>query len=448
MSHQLFGTDGIRGVANEYPITPEVALRIGRAVARVLQASGHRRHKVVIGKDTRLSGYMLETAITSGLVSEGSRVLLTGPAPTPAVAHLTRSMNCDAGIMLTASHNPYQDNGIKIFGPDGFKLCDDLELEIEKLILADDLPHPGSDLGKAIRIDDAMGGYIEFTKSAVGSGSLNGLKVVIDCANGAGYHVGPLIFEELGAEVIKLSNDPNGLNINEGCGALHPENAAAKVREVGADVGICLDGDADRVIFCDENGEVVHGDRVLCLCAKALNEQGKLNGKTLVATVMSNLGLRDALSAEGISLEITGVGDRLVLERMRKDGFNLGGENSGHIIYSDYATTGDGIMSALMLLAMMREKQVTLSKLADCMDIYPQVLLGLDVTEKPPIETIPEVHGAIQSAETAFGDDGRVLVRYSGTEKKIRVLTECSNAELAQTQADAIAAAIRSTIGT
>jgi len=350
--------------------------------------------------------------------------------------------------MLTASHNPYQDNGIKIFGPDGFKLCDDLELEIEKLILADDLPHPGSDLGKAIRIDDAMGRYIEFTKSAVGSGSLNGLKVVIDCANGAGYHVGPLIFEELGAEVIKLSNDPNGLNINEGCGALHPENAAAKVREVGADVGICLDGDADRVIFCDENGEVVHGDRVLCLCAKALNEQGKLNGKTLVATVMSNLGLRDALSAEGISLEITGVGDRLVLERMRKDGFNLGGENSGHIIYSDYATTGDGIMSALMLLAMMREKQVTLSKLADCMDIYPQVLLGLDVTEKPPIETIPEVHGAIQSAETAFGDDGRVLVRYSGTEKKIRVLTECSNAELAQTQADAIAAAIRSTIGT
>ena len=448
MSHQLFGTDGIRGVANEYPITPEVALRIGRAVARVLQASGHRRHKVVIGKDTRLSGYMLETAITSGLVSEGSRVLLTGPAPTPAVAHPTRSMNCDAGIMLTASHNPYQDNGIKIFGPDGFKLCDDLELEIEKLILADDLPHPGSDLGKAIRIDDAMGRYIEFTKSAVGSGSLNGLKVVIDCANGAGYHVGPLIFEELGAEVIKLSNDPNGLNINEGCGALHPENAAAKVREVGADVGICLDGDADRVIFCDENGEVVHGDRVLCLCAKALNEQGKLNGKTLVATVMSNLGLRDALSAEGISLEITGVGDRLVLERMRKDGFNLGGENSGHIIYSDYATTGDGIMSALMLLAMMREKQVTLSKLADCMDIYPQVLLGLDVTEKPPIETIPEVHGAIQSAETAFGDDGRVLVRYSGTEKKIRVLTECSNAELAQTQADAIAAAIRSTIGT
>ena len=448
MSHQLFGTDGIRGVANEYPITPEVALRIGRAVARVLQASGHRRHKVVIGKDTRLSGYMLETAITSGLVSEGSRVLLTGPAPTPAVAHLTRSMNCDAGIMLTASHNPYQDNGIKIFGPDAFKLCDDLELEIEKLILADDLPHPGSDLGKAIRIDDAMGRYIEFTKSAVGSGSLNGLKVVIDCANGAGYHVGPLIFEELGAEVIKLSNDPNGLNINEGCGALHPENAAAKVREVGADVGICLDGDADRVIFCDENGEVVHGDRVLCLCAKALNEQGKLNGKTLVATVMSNLGLRDALSAEGISLEITGVGDRLVLERMRKDGFNLGGENSGHIIYSDYATTGDGIMSALMLLAMMREKQVTLSKLADCMDIYPQVLLGLDVTEKPPIETIPEVHGAIQSAETAFGDDGRVLVRYSGTEKKIRVLTECSNAELAQTQADAIAAAIRSTIGT
>ncbi|MFK7909077.1 MAG: phosphoglucosamine mutase [Akkermansiaceae bacterium] len=447
MSHELFGTDGIRGVANEFPITPEVALRIGRAVARVLQADGHRRHKVVIGKDTRLSGYMLETAITSGLVSEGSRVLLTGPAPTPAVAHLTRSMNCDAGIMLTASHNPYQDNGIKIFGRDGFKLSDELELEIEKMILADELPHPTVDLGKAIRIDDAMGRYIEFTKNAVGAGSLRGLKVVIDCANGAGYHVGPLIFEELGAEVIKMSVHPDGRNINEGCGALHPEMAAAKVKETGAHVGICFDGDADRVIFCDENGQVIEGDRVLCLCAKALKAKGMLKGNTLVATVMSNLGMRDALEADGISLETTDVGDRAVLERMREKGFNLGGENSGHIIYSDYATTGDGIMSALMLLSMMREKQTTLSQLADCMVSYPQVLLGLDVTEKPPIETIPEVHTAIQAAENAFADKGRVLVRYSGTERKIRVLTECADAELAKTQADAIAAAIQQTIG-
>lgn len=447
MSHQLFGTDGIRGIANQWPITPEVALRIGRAVARVLQADGHKRHKVVIGKDTRLSGYMLETAITSGLVSEGSRVLLTGPAPTPAVAHLTRSMNCDAGIMLTASHNPYQDNGIKIFGRDGYKLSDELELEIEKMILADELPQPTGDLGKAIRIDDAMGRYIEFTKNAVGANSLRGVKVVVDCANGAAYHVGPLIFEELGAEVIKLSTRPDGKNINEGCGALHPEDAAAAVKKHGADVGICFDGDADRVIFCDANGQVIDGDRVLCLCAKALKEQGKLKGDTLVATVMSNLGLRDALAADGITLETTGVGDRLVLERMREKGYNLGGENSGHIIYSDYATTGDGIMSALMVLSLMREKQTPLAELADCMQIYPQVLLGMDVNDKPPIETIPEIHTAIQNAEAAFADKGRVLVRYSGTERKIRVLTECSDAQLAQEQADLIATAIQQTIG-
>ena len=447
MSHQLFGTDGIRGIANQWPITPEVALRIGRAVARVLQADGHQRHKVVIGKDTRLSGYMLETAITSGLVSEGSRVLLTGPAPTPAVAHLTRSMNCDAGIMLTASHNPYQDNGIKIFGRDGYKLSDELELKIEKMILADDLPHPTGDLGKAIRIDDAMGRYIEFTKNAVGANSLRGVKVVVDCANGAAYHVGPLIFEELGADIIKLSTRPDGKNINEDCGALHPEDAAAAVKKHGADVGICFDGDADRVIFCDANGQVIDGDRVLCLCAKALKEKGKLKGDTLVATVMSNLGLRDALAADGITLETTGVGDRLVLERMREKGYNLGGENSGHIIYSDYATTGDGIMSALMVLSLMREKQTPLAELADCMQIYPQVLLGMDVNDKPPIETIPEIHTAIQNAEAAFADKGRVLVRYSGTERKIRVLTECSDAQLAQNQADLIAAAIQQTIG-
>lgn len=447
MSNQLFGTDGIRGIANEFPITPEVALRIGRAVARLLQSDGHKRHKVVIGKDTRLSGYMLETAITSGLVSEGSRVLLTGPAPTPAVAHLTRSMNCDAGIMLTASHNPYQDNGIKIFGRDGFKLGDELEQQIEKMIVAKELPHPDGDLGKAIRIEDAMGRYIEFTKNAVGANSLKGLKVVVDCANGAGYYVGPLIFEELGAEVIKMSVHPDGRNINENCGALHPENAAAKVKETGADVGICFDGDADRVIFCDENGGIIDGDRVLCLCAKALNEQGKLNGSTLVTTVMSNLGLRDTLAADGITLETTGVGDRHVLERMRDKGYNLGGENSGHIIYSDYATTGDGIMSALMLLSMMRKKQTTLSALADCMECYPQVLLGLDVSEKPPIESLPEVHAAIQAAKAAFADKGRVFVRYSGTERKIRVLTECMDASLAQTHAELIAAAIQQTIG-
>jgi len=447
MSSKLFGTDGIRGIANQWPITPEVALRIGRVVARVLQSDEKKQHKVVIGKDTRLSGYMLETALTSGLVSEGSQVLLTGPAPTPAVAHLTRSMGCDAGIMLTASHNPYQDNGIKIFGPDGFKLDDQLEQEIERLILADQLPQPKGDLGKAIHIDDAIGRYIEFAKNAVGANSLHGLKVVVDCAHGAGYHVAPMILEELGAEVTKLSVHPDGENINAGVGALHPEHAARTVIDHGADVGICLDGDADRVIFCDEKGNVIDGDRVLCLCAKALKAQGKLKGDTLVATVMSNLGLRDALLKDGIALETTGVGDRLVIERMREKGFNLGGENSGHIIYSDHTTTGDGIMSALMVLSMMREQKVSMSTLADCMNSYPQVLLGIDVKEKPPIENIQEIHHAIETAETAFAEKGRVFVRYSGTEKKIRVLTECSDAQLAQTQADLIATAIKTTIG-
>lgn len=447
MNAQLFGTDGIRGVANQWPITPEVALRIGRAVARILPSNGGKQHKVVIGKDTRLSGYMLETALASGLISEGSQVLLTGPAPTPAIAHLTRSMGCDAGIMLTASHNPYQDNGIKIFGRDGFKLSDELELEVEKIILADELPQPEADLGKAVRIDDATGRYIEFAKHAAGADALQGLKVVVDCANGAGYHVAPLILEELGAEIIQLAVHPDGKNINEGVGALHPKIAAETVLANGADVGICLDGDADRVIFCDEKGQTISGDRVLCLCAKYLKSKGKLKGDTLVATVMSNLGLRDALLADGIKLETTGVGDRLVIERMREKGFNLGGENSGHIIYSDHATTGDGIMSALMVLSMMREQGTSMSTLADCMESYPQVLLGIDVKEKPPIEDIPEVHQAIQNAEKTFADKGRIFVRYSGTERKIRVLTECMDAELAQTQAELVATAIKATIG-
>ena len=270
---QLFGTDGIRGIANQFPITPEVALRIGRAIARILKAQIPGQHKVVIGKDTRVSGYMLETALTSGLVSEGARVLLTGPVPTPAVAHLTRSMACDAGIMLTASHNPYQDNGIKIFGPDGFKLNDSLEEQIEAMILDESLPpSPDSKIGKAVRIDDATGRYIEFAKSSIGDQSLKGLKVIVDCAHGAGYILGPLIFEELGAEVVKIGTAPDGYNINQGVGSLHPEQAAELVKASGADLGICLDGDADRVIFVDENGDVVSGDRILCLCAKAPKE--------------------------------------------------------------------------------------------------------------------------------------------------------------------------------
>lgn len=443
----LFGTDGIRGVANEYPITPEVALRIGRAVARVLKAQRPGRHKVVIGKDTRVSGYMLETALTSGLVSEGARVLLTGPVPTPAVAHLTKSMGCDAGIMLTASHNPYADNGIKIFGPDGYKLNDALEEEVEKIILGDQPSPTGVRLGKAFRIDDATGRYIEFAKSSIGSKNLSGLKVVVDCAHGAGYFVGPLIFEELGAEVIKLGTTPDGYNINEGFGSLHPEKAAERVVAEGADIGICLDGDADRVIFVDGNGEVISGDRVLCLCAKALKAKGDLRGDTLVSTVMSNLGLRDSLAEDGIDLITTDVGDRHVLERMREGDFNLGGENSGHLIFSDFATTGDGIVSALMVLSFIQDTGKTLAELADCMSEYPQILVNLPVTEKPPLENVPEIIAAIAAADTAFGENGRTLVRYSGTEKKLRVLVEAKDPALAESQSAAIVAAVKNTIG-
>lgn len=449
MSERLFGTDGIRGVANEYPITPEVALRLGRAIARVLIAQRDGRHKVVIGKDTRISGYMLETALTSGLVSEGATVLLTGPIPTPAVAYLTKSMACDAGIMLTASHNPFTDNGIKIFGPDGYKLSDAMEAEVEELLRDKALagPAPGAKMGKAMRVDDAVGRYIEFAKRAVGAGSLEGMKVVVDCANGAGYHIGPMIFEELGAEVIKLGDKPDGRNINEKCGALHPEHAAEAVKTYWADVGICFDGDADRVIFCDADGNVISGDRVLCLCAKALHRSGGLRGGAMVATVMSNLGLRDALGKDGIALEMTGVGDRQVLERMRAKGYALGGENSGHIIFADHATTGDGIMSALKVLQVMKEKGATLAELADCMTEYPQELLSLPVTEKPPVESVPALQEAIAKAEAVFNGQGRTLVRYSGTEKKIRILVECSDAKCAKEQAAAIADAVRATIG-
>lgn len=451
MNKKLFGTDGIRGVANDYPITPEVALRVGRAVARVLNAAKGGRHKVVIGKDTRVSGYMLETALTSGLVSEGARVLLTGPIPTPAVAHMTKSMACDAGIMLTASHNPFQDNGIKIFGPDGYKLGDDLELAVEELITTEEMGvREGGErprLGKAFRVDDAVGRYIEFAKSAVGAGSLEGMKVVVDCANGAGYFVGPLIFDELGAEVIKLATHPDGRNINAGCGALHPEVAAAAVREHGADLGVCLDGDADRLILVDANGQVISGDRVLCLCAKALHGSGSLRGNTMVSTVMSNLGLRDALAADGIALETTGVGDRLVLERMREKGYALGGENSGHIIFADHATTGDGIMSGLKILQVMKEQGATLAELADCMTEYPQELVNMVVTDKPPIGEVPALADAIAGAEAVFGSEGRVLVRYSGTEKKIRLLVECKEAAMAKEQVGKLAKAVEATIG-
>jgi len=444
---ELFGTDGIRGVANQYPITPEVALRIGRAVARVLKAQHSDQHKIVIGRDTRISGEMLQTALSSGLISEGAQVILTGPIPTPAVAHLTKSLACDAGIMLTASHNPFTDNGIKIFGPDGYKLNDALEEEVEKIILASELSPPSNPrLGEALPLSDAPARYLEFAKSAIAGKNLAGLKVVIDCAHGAGHLVGPLILQELGAEVITLGASPDGYNINKDHGSLHPEKAAQLVLENGANLGICLDGDADRVIFIDEHGEVISGDRVLCLSAIALKERGLLKNDTLVATVMSNLGLRDALSKHGIALQQTQVGDRHVLERMRSGDFNFGGENSGHLIFSDFATTGDGIVSALILLSIIKESGKSLAELAQCMEEYPSELVALAVKEKPPLHSVPAIKTAMDAAENDLGDQGRILVRYSGTEKKLRILVEAKEARAAKFHCKAIIEAAKASI--
>lgn len=423
-------------------------MRTARAVARTLQKEGER--KVLIGKDTRESGSMLEAAIISGLVSEGVTVLLAGQIPTPAIALLTEVTGCMAGIMLTASHNPYVDNGIKIFGADGYKLDDDLEAAVEALILSDESTQTPADvaLGSVMHVSDASQRYLSFAKSSVaGEAPFTGKKIVVDGAHGAGYVVAPVIFQALGAEVISIGVEPDGKNINEGVGSMAPEMAAEKVRETGADLGVCLDGDGDRVIFIDEEGEEVSGDRVLCLCALALKEAGELKNDTLVATVMSNLGLRDALGEAGIALETTGVGDRLVIQCMKEKGYNLGGENSGHIIFGDHATTGDGIVSAIKVVEFMLKKGKTLSELADCMSEYPQILTNLMVTDKPEIATVPQLAKAIADAEAAFGEKGRVLVRYSGTEKKIRVLVEAQDAELAKQQSDKLVAAVGETIG-
>jgi phosphoglucosamine mutase len=432
MTTRLFGTDGIRGKANEYPITPEIALRTGQAISRVLKSNGANHNRVIIGKDTRISGYMLETALTSGLVASGMDVFLVGPMPTPGVAHLTKSMGCGAGIMLTASHNPYEDNGLKIFGPDGYKLSDELEMAIEREILGEGkIPGVSPDkIGKATRIDDARGRYIEYAKQSVGPGDLAGMKIVVDCGHGAAYLLAPLIFKELGAKVVKLGVEPDGLNINEGCGALHPDHAGRVVREQGADLGISFDGDADRVIFTDETGASVSGDRILTLCALALMEEGKLRGSTMACTVMSNLGLHEALRAAGIAVLTTAVGDRHVIEALRAGGYSFGGENSGHLIFADHATTGDGILSALQVLRIMKRRGQPLSVLAQVMREYPQRLVNLKVRAKPPLETLPRLQAILREADAQFGDLGRHLIRYSGTEHKVRILVEHRDADV------------------
>ena len=427
---KLFGTDGIRGKANVYPITPETALRVGKSIAHVFGA-GDNTPKVVLGKDTRLSGYMLETALTSGLVSMGMDVLAVGPMPTPAVAHLTRSMGAVCGIMITASHNPSDDNGIKIFSADGFKLPDDVESRIEHYILESERGNElqGSRrIGKAYRIDDARGRYIEFAKSSIKNHSLKGIKAVLDCANGAAYSIAPLIFRELGVEVITTAVEPDGFNINAGCGATHPENMSKLVKEYGADVGISLDGDADRVIFCDADGNVVNGDRIIGLCALDYKAHGRLSNNAIAVTSMSNLGLLAAMKTAGIHVEVTAVGDRYVIEKMREMNLSLGGEQSGHLIFLDYVTTGDGIISALHVLNLMKGKDKPLKELAAFMEEYPQKLVSMPVRERVPIERLKLLSSVIADADRALQASGRVVVRYSGTENKIRLLVEAKDA--------------------
>lgn len=424
---KLFGTDGVRGVANLDPMTSEMAMQLGRAAAHLfMRRSG--RHQIVIGKDTRISGYMLESALTSGVCSMGVDVLLVGPMPTPAIAFLTRSLRADAGVMISASHNPYQDNGIKFFSNDGFKLPDEMELRIEGLIVSNEIAHlrPTADaIGKAYRIDDAEGRYIEFVKRSLPRElDFQGIKVVVDCANGAAYKVAPTVLRELGAKVEVIGNMPDGMNINAGCGAVHPELLQKAVREQGAHLGVALDGDADRAIFVCEQGRIIDGDHIMAMLTLDLHRQGKLSKQTVVGTVMSNFGLELAMTKAGIVLVRTAVGDRYVLERMSAEGYNFGGEQSGHFIFLDHNTTGDGLISALQVLSLMKRTGQPMSELAKSMTAVPQVLLNVKVTQKPTLDTIPELQRAIDESEQRLNGSGRVLVRYSGTEPLLRVMVE------------------------
>ncbi len=424
---KLFGTDGVRGVANIYPMTTEIAMQIGRAIAFVVknQASGHQ---IVIGKDTRLSGYMIENALAAGICSMGVNVQLVGPLPTPGIAFITTSMRADAGVVISASHNPFQDNGIKIFSRDGFKLPDEVEADIEDLIFSQKMAalRPVADeVGKASRIDDARGRYIVFLKNTFPKKyTLDDFHIVLDCAHGATYKVAPHVFAELGARVTAIGIEPDGKNINRGCGALHPEVMAERVRQAGADIGLALDGDGDRLIVCDEKGEIVDGDHIMAICARELMSRRKLRKKTLVATVMSNMGLEKAMQAMGGQLVRTRVGDRYVVETMRARGYSFGGEQSGHLVFLEHNTTGDGILAALQLLAIMIKKKKPLSELAGIMESYPQVLENVRLSSRVEPNQIPGFAEALAAAEKRLGDRGRILVRASGTEPVIRVMTE------------------------
>ncbi len=447
---RLFGTDGIRGIANLEPMTSETALKLGRAVAHVFTRR-EGRHQIVIGKDTRLSGYMLESALTSGICSMGVDVLLVGPIPSPGVAFLTRSLRADAGVMISASHNLYQDNGIKFFSNDGFKLPDQLELRIEALLLSDEIEHlrPTADaIGKVFRIDDALGRYIEFVKRSLPREvDFQGMKVVLDCAHGAGYSVLPTVVRELGADVAVIGDEPNGTNINAGYGALCPERLQEAVRTHRGDIGIALDGDADRAVFVTEQGEVVHGDRILAAFALDLHQRGRLKRQTVVGTVMSNFGFELAMKKAGITLFRTPVGDRYIIERMVADGYNLGGEQSGHIIFLDYHTSGDGLISGMQMLELIKRSQWPLSEQITCMDAVPQVLLCVNVRQKRALDSIPELQHAICAGEERLDGTGRILVRHSGTEPLVRVMVEGRDDSIIREVADTLAGVVKSAIG-
>lgn len=443
---KFFGTDGIRGRVNRPPMTPENVLRIGMAVARILRKE-HGRNLIIIGKDTRLSGYMIESALTSGICSMGMNVILTGPIPTPGIAFLIRALRVDAGIVISASHNSFEDNGIKIFSSDGFKLPDELEKRIEDLVLEEGTAHkrpPASEIGKAVRLEDATGRYIEYIKSTVPRGStLEGIKVVVDCANGAAYKVTPWVLRELGAEVITINDKPDGININADCGSLHMEGVSSAVRSHKADAGIAHDGDADRTLMCDEKGRLVDGDLMLGIWALQMKKEGRLKGDTVVSTVMANLGLEHFLSHNCIKLIRTKVGDRFVAEKMLEGGYVLGGEQSGHIICFECNTTGDGPITALHMLHTMKTEGLSLSRLAAGISLYPQTLINVPVEKKSDIKSFPEITDIIREAEERLDGKGRVLVRPSGTEQKIRVMVEAGDAGLAREQANRIAEVIK-----
>ena len=447
---RLFGTDGIRGVANVEPMTAETALKLGRAIAHIFKKKPYR-HRIVIGKDTRLSGYMLESAMMAGVCSMGVDALMIGPLPTPGIAFITSNMRADAGVVISASHNQYQDNGIKFFSRDGFKLSDALELEIENFVFGnhDKMPRPtAKEVGKAFRIEDAQGRYVVFVKNTFPKElTLDGFKIAVDCANGAAYKVAPEVLYELGAEVISLGVNPDGENINLGCGALHTETLQKEVKRVGADIGIALDGDGDRCVLVDEKGNIVDGDRIMAICAKDLIKEGRLKKKTVVSTIMSNAAFDVAIEKMGGRVIRTDVGDRYVVEELAKNGYNFGGEQSGHIVFFDHTTTGDGIITALQVLSVMVKENKSLSELAKIMTPFPQVLLNVKVREKKDLDKIASVKNALEKIKAKLKGRGRAFIRYSGTEPLARITVEGEKEDEIKRMAEELAEAVRKGLG-